>query len=201
MTNDAGELDSNGRLRRPVPDPTLLTTQQLIRENQWLREVIEARLDGMDKAIELLRVSTDKYPADMDSKVEHLESLHDEKFRSIESQFRERDVRTEQTSRDAKTAVDAALQAAKEAVGKQNDSFMAATEKSEAATTKQIDQLQRLLDTNQKATDDKITDVKDRITKIEGQASGAAGSWAVIVAVVSVGLVVAALIIGLTTGQ
>lgn len=39
----------------PNPDPTVLTTQQIYRENMWLREVLETRLDGMDTAIRLLR--------------------------------------------------------------------------------------------------------------------------------------------------
>lgn len=34
---------------RPVPDPTALTTDQLRREIAALRELLEARLDGMDK--------------------------------------------------------------------------------------------------------------------------------------------------------
>lgn len=33
----------------------VLTTQQIYRENMWLREVLETRLDGMDTAIKLLR--------------------------------------------------------------------------------------------------------------------------------------------------
>ncbi len=38
---------------RPVPDPTKLTTDQLRRELAALREIIETRLDGMDRAIGL----------------------------------------------------------------------------------------------------------------------------------------------------
>ncbi len=38
----------------PVPDPTALTTEQLRRELGALREVIEARLNGMDMANKLL---------------------------------------------------------------------------------------------------------------------------------------------------
>lgn len=38
---------------RPVPDPTKLTTEQLRRELATLREIIETRLDAMDRATEL----------------------------------------------------------------------------------------------------------------------------------------------------
>jgi hypothetical protein len=38
---------------QPVPDPTKLTTEQLRRELTALREIIETRLQGMDRATEL----------------------------------------------------------------------------------------------------------------------------------------------------
>ena len=40
----------------PVPDPTRLTTEQLRRELATLREIIETRLHGMDRATELVTV-------------------------------------------------------------------------------------------------------------------------------------------------
>lgn len=39
---------------QPVPDPTRLTTEQLHRELATLREIIETRLGGMDRATELV---------------------------------------------------------------------------------------------------------------------------------------------------
>lgn len=88
---------------RPDPDPTQLTTQQLLREIALTRELFDSQMSG-------------------------LRELHQEKFHSIEIQFTERDKRASDSARDSKTAVDAALQAAKEAVGK-----------SEVSTTKQIE--------------------------------------------------------------
>ena len=41
---------------RPIPDPTILTTEQLRRELAILREIIETRLDGMDRATQLASV-------------------------------------------------------------------------------------------------------------------------------------------------
>jgi len=217
-------------LNVPIPDPSLLTTQQLLREISSLKElvfsrfdgfdnartllknsidkhidhltelqgskisatdnasvlirnVIETRLDGMDKAIRLLQDTADKFPARIDEKISALREVHEqkfaaitethgEKFGSIQTQFKERDVRTEQSSKDSKVAVDAALQAAKEAVGEQNKSSALAIAKSENATTKQIDQLAVLIQTMTKGFDDKIGDVKDRLTRIEGKGEG-----------------------------
>ena len=187
---------------RPVPDPTVLTTAAILREMQSLREILEgridghrdlfnARIDGMDKAITLLQVITDRQPADVDRKVESLQKLHEEKFGSIQVQFKERDVRTEQTSRDSKVAVDAALQAAKEAVGAQQASSATAIAKNETATAKQIDTLALLIQTGNKASDDKIADLKDRLNRIEGKSEGKTGVGQSLVAVAS--LIIAAI--------
>jgi hypothetical protein len=169
-TPQRSEIQRNGG-NRPVPDPTVLTTQQTLREVSMLRDVLETRLTGMDKAIQLLQGATDKFPALIESSVYRLQALHDEKFKSIALQFSERDVRTEQTSRDNNVALTAALQAAKEAVGEQNKSNVLANTKSEAAFTKLIDQLSVLIDRTDKSLSDKIEDSKERIGVIEKNAN------------------------------
>jgi Fe2+ transport system protein B len=179
---------------RPVPDPTTLTTQQLLRELAATREVIEARIDGMDKAIVLFQTAIDKiFPLQVDSAIRQLRELHEEKFRSIAIQFAERDTRTEQTSKDSKVAVDAALQAAKEAVGEQNKSNALAIAKSEAAFTKQIDQIGTIIDTLAKGLDGKIDDIKTRLQAIESYKKGTNDVWAYLISGIS--LIIAALAI------
>jgi cation transport regulator ChaB len=175
---------------KPNPDPTLLTTQQLLREMALQRdvfesqikaitdasslriEVLEQRLTGMDKAIDLVNAANRILPSQIDEKISAKYEIQNEKFSSVQQQFKERDTRTEQSSKDSKVAVDAALQAAKEAVGEQNKSSALAIAKSEAATTKQIDQLQSLIAQGTKASDEKIADVKERLTRIEGMDTG-----------------------------
>ena len=182
---------------RPNPDPTVLTTEQtervkevLLREILASREIIESkligikavietRLEGMDKAIELFHHQTDQFPAKVLAGVENLKTLHQEKFDSIATQFQERDTRTEQTSRDSKVAVDAALQAAKEAVGEQNKSNALAIAKSEATFTKQIDQIGVLVTSMGRGFDDKVDDIKGRLTAMESQKKGAGDVWAI----------------------
>jgi hypothetical protein len=141
----------------------------------------------MDKAVAIVPFETEK-------QIAHLKQLHDSRFGEMESrlvqraltfeeriesadkttqlQFRERDIRTDQTSRDNKVAVDAALQAAKELVGEQNRSSTLAITKSEASVAKQIDQMSLLIQAVTKAMDDKFTDIKDRLTRLEGQGQG-----------------------------
>jgi hypothetical protein len=174
----------------PLVDPTVLTTQALLREVKSLRELFEARmgeqtashmlrhqvlvtrLEAMDKADGLAQADKDRLPSDIDEKIDALREIIDEKFASVDKQFKERDVRTESTAKDSKVAVDAALQAAKEAVGEQNKSSALAIAKSEASTVKQIDQMGLLIQTGNKAVDDKFSDLKDRLTRIEGKDEG-----------------------------
>lgn len=167
----------------PTPDPSTLTTEQLHAMEQQLRREMEgraailvARLDGMDKAMVLFSDNLTRVPTDTDKQVGHLKELHDEKFESIQRQFVERDVRTEQAAIATKIAVDAALQAQKEAAGAQNESNAAAITKSEVATVKQIDSIVALLNSNSKAIDDKISVINERLNRGEGVSSGARDS-------------------------
>jgi hypothetical protein len=183
IVDDDKSMPRSPENRTPVPDPTLLTTQQLVREIAAVRGILEAQIEAetnlttarfvavhekIDHNSGLLR----EIPELIRSEILHLKNLHDERFVSIETQFKERDVRTESSARDSKIAVDAALQAAKEAVGEQNRSAALAISKSETATVKQIDQQGLLIQTATKSLDDKINDMKDRLTRIEGVGAG-----------------------------
>jgi hypothetical protein len=175
--------------RRPIPDPTTLTTQQLLREILAVRELFETRLDGMDKAVALLQATLNKSPS-----IAEMYAKHEQMFDNIQTQFQERDTRTDQTAKDNKVAVDAALQAAKEAVGEQNKSSQLAIAKSESATTKQIDAIGELIANGQKGLDDKIDDMKTRLTLIEGRTRGIGDSWGFVVGLVGVMAAVGAII-------
>lgn len=131
---------------RPVPDPTVLTTQQLFRAIEDAKELVETRLQG-------------------------IKELYAEKFDGVAKQFE-----------NADKALAAALEAAKEAVGTQNDSF-----------TKQIDQ--QLTSYQQAATntDGKINDLKDRLTAIENRSKGAGDFWGYLIAVVMALIAIGAL--------
>jgi hypothetical protein len=197
----------------PIPDPTILTTQQLLREIATAREIVEAtvfgirtaletRLHGMDKAIDLVQNRTDHFPEQIIASFRQLQELHEEKFASIKVQFIERDTRTEQTSRDSKVAVDAALQAAKEAVGEQNKSNALAIAKSEATFTKQIDQIVILIGTMQKGIDDKFDDLKGRVSSVEsrqqateGHKKGSENTLGYVVAVAGLAVAVCSLLV------
>lgn len=176
-TETAGMRPSIGSV--PQPDPTTLTTQQMLREVSVLKELVEAqvhavdrvveqRFDGMDRALNLLQSRADRVPSETDVAVGNLQHLHEARFDQISIQFSERDTRASQTATDIKSAVDAALKAASSAVELQNRSNQEAIAKQEIAFTKQIDQIANSILQINKTIDDRLGDVKDRITAVEG---------------------------------
>lgn len=176
---------------KPDPDPTVLTTEALLREVANLKELLVLSIKPIAEKVDRLQMEVDEIPDRIDEKVGSLENLHGERFKSIQTQFEERDKRADQTSRDSKTAVDAALQAAKEAVGEQNKSSSLAIAKSETATSKQIDQQGQLLETKTTALNSKIDDLKERVTASEGKGGGMNQAWVILLGAVGMILAVA----------
>jgi len=139
-----------------------------------LRELMESRLAAVEQTAVMQGKQAATFPMEVRAEISHLGSLHEEKFASIANQFSERDIRTDQASRAAKEALDAALQAAKELVGAQGEAAGAAAIKSETSFTKQIDQIGTIISTLEKALDARITELKERIDRGEGQGQGQA---------------------------
>lgn len=185
------EHDNGGS--RPIPDPTYLTTQQLIREQAGLKElvlsivqgnfsVIDTRLAGMDRAIELVRVRAAEFPEYVREKVDQLGELNGEtltgasnlllekvrslsdvttqQFKSIDDRFSEKD-----------KAVSVGLSAQKESAAAQQDSNNAASSKMEDNFTKLLDQGRDLLSEVRRNTELQINDIKSRVDRGEGKTS------------------------------
>ena len=191
---DRAASDSN----LPIPDPTRLTTQLVDRALAAFREVMETRLKGMDQATRLLAESMDRAASDRRddhlrirddsdrsmaaqreyilSRVEKVADVAQERFVGVETRFAERDARTAQAADESRISLDAALAAAKEAVSLQNEANSQAIAKSEVATQKQIDALLAQVATSNKSLEDKITDLKGRLDRGEGQDKGVVDS-------------------------
>lgn len=178
----------------PVPDPTVLTTQQLLREVAMAREILEAKLDGgmsviearlteNNRAIVLLQKATDMVPSHIRDAVGTLKDLHAEKFASIATQFIERDKRTEQLSIADKTAIAAALQAQKEAAGATAESTSIGLNKMENNFSKLIETLQIAIAQGFRNSDEKINDVKSRLDRGEGGLKGAKDNQGTLIAI------------------
>jgi hypothetical protein len=171
----------------PNPDPSVRAAENLEEAKTSIRREMAAQREESKGWIESLqKIHQEKIAGNreeskgwidalqklLQERIHKVDSVAAEKFASIAVQFVERDTRTEQTAAGVKIAVDAALQAAKEAVAEQNRSFALATGKSETATMKQIDALGLAIQTANKGLDDKIADMKDRLTRIEGMDLG-----------------------------
>lgn len=134
---------------RPVPDPTLLTTEQLLREVTNLRTQMLAE-DA------------------------HHSEVVGEKIEALWNELRSLSDRTAEQKKDTKDALDAALAAQKEAVASQTASSEKSITKSETATTERIKGVETLLQTSNKSADDKIDGLKERIVAIESIKLGGA---------------------------
>lgn len=156
----------------PRPDPSTLTTQQLLREILALRQILETRLDAIEKQLSGTQKIVERLPTETESRVGQLQALHGEKFRSIENQFA-----------SSKLALDSALQASEKSVADKNSLSALAIAKAETQATKQTDQLQSAIVTAERTANDKIIALKERLDRIEGQATGISGSWLALVGV------------------
>jgi len=146
---------------------------------------IIARLEGMDKALQLLQANADKTPttSNVQGEVAALRELTQANFKAlrelVDSKFE-----------GNKVALDAALKTQKEGSDKIESNF-----------TKQIDGVLTAVGTLTKTTDDKIGDLKDRFNTREGQTSGTKDAtvdnrallFSVIAALVGIGAIAIAL--------
>jgi len=152
----------------PVPDPTTLTNELVRAAVTAAVDRIEARMDGTDK------LQIEKFNAIEQRIVANREG--------VEARFELLAQQTVKAASDVKSAVDAAFAAAASGVQQQNNANFLASQKQEAAFTKQIDQLAASvaqisrasddkLNDLKKTNDDKFGDLKDRIVAMEGRSS------------------------------
>lgn len=179
-----------GDRRKNSPDFHLVTdpasqklSEQFIRELDSVREIVSmeiegkintvnAKLESIDRAIELQTITGNKSHEFILLQVERLREVAQERFNSVEKQFVERDKRSEQIVASSHAQMNAALLSGKEQVAEQNRSLLQSISKSEAAFTKQIDQIGTLIQNTIEATNGKIDDNKQRITAIENKTQG-----------------------------
>jgi predicted nuclease with TOPRIM domain len=122
----------------PIPDPTLLTTQQLDREITNLETRMEAELKAIHGHVDAVKM---------------IDQGH---FERIQIQFAERDKQ-----------VGLALQGQKDLAGLTTEYINTTIAKMDATYTKLFDQMQILLASKDKRTDDKIDDLKGRLDRTE----------------------------------
>ena len=151
-----------------------------------LEALLVQRINGLEKIMQMLEGILKNAPQERDDlreriqndihiAVDNLQHLHEERFNAIQQQFNERDTRGEQEKKASKEALDAALLAQKESVSQQNDANTTAATKTETNFTKQIDLVGTQITALDKSLTDRISELKERIDRGEGNTSGVAG--------------------------
>jgi DUF438 domain-containing protein len=160
---------------KPDPDPTLLTTESLLREISHLKELVDekfrtqtARTDSIENRL------NHKYVETADA-IRNLRDLHEEKFQGLDKLGR-------QAREDNQTRLDAAFKSA-------NDT----RDKIEESLTKQIDALNNKTEAANKATNEKIDRLTSRLDTGEGKTKGAGDLWGYLVGLVGIAFAAAAL--------
>jgi hypothetical protein len=142
----------------PVPDPTVLTTEALHRESTYLQESMNARFHENREHMNTLFTAANE--------------LLDEKLNTIDRQLALVEQQRVEQKADTKAAVDAALTAQKEAVKEQTTASERAIAKSEASTTKQLEQLSETFVTAIAGVTVALDDLKDRVRTVEALRQG-----------------------------
>jgi chemotaxis protein histidine kinase CheA len=205
--NPPALYQGSGGGRFPVPDPTTLTTEALRREVASLQVLIEQRIGALSdlttQSITSLKARSDEKELRLQEQLAALEARAvdlvrqamencDTKFNQINRQLTSVEAMRVEQKADTKAAVDAALTAQKEAVKEQTSAFREAVAKSEAATTKQIDDQGRRID----ELKDTSTKVESKVDAVTAEKRGATDYRVGLYAAIAVGLAIAAFIVG-----
>lgn len=186
----------------PIPDPSLITAQEIAKAKAELRNefalalaglretliaardgyiaTINARLDGIEKASALLDGNLGKVPSALDREASRLERLLEEKvanihilFDNVSTRFVERDLRFNQDKAAVAASIEAALRAQKDAARAQNDGIAATFAKSESSFTKEIDSLKALINATRDTITANVVNLTGRLDRGEGGQHGA----------------------------
>jgi vacuolar-type H+-ATPase subunit H len=153
---------------KPDPDPTLLTTESLLREISHLRELTEEKFKTQTVRTDSLENRLDHKYGETADAIRNLRDLHEEKFEGLDKLGR-------QAREDNQTRLDAAFKSA-------NDT----RDKIEESLTKQIDALNNKTEAANKATNEKIDRLTSRLDTGEGKTKGAGDLWGYLVGLIGV---------------
>lgn len=169
----------------PVPDPTVLTTIQTDQKIASLREIIETRMDGADKALVLLQKNHDTIPVMMEKQAEQRDKLNNEKFSGIQRQIDQIGILAKAIEEANKIAIGAALAAQKEAVSIQNANINQAVSKLEGTMAEQSKSNQAITNTKIDSLTANVNTINGRLDKTEGKTTGFSANMAMGVSIVA----------------
>jgi len=162
---------------KPDPDPTLLTTESLLREISHLKELMDERLQTHTTRTDSLEKRLDHKYFETADDIKNLRDLHEEKFQGLDKLGR-------QAREDGQTRLDAAFKSA-------NDT----RDKIEESLTKQIEAVNKATTEANKATNEKIDRLTSRLDTGEGKSKGAGDLWGYLVGLIGILIAGAALLL------
>lgn len=204
---------STPRGSTPVPDPTELTDRAIAKAITAMRDYIDGqlatrdeRLRGIDVATGLRLREIDTIPSQITGAIEAVVALSTQKFDAIQTQFRERDTRSERESQLNKIALDAAFSASKEAVAaaltaqkeaaaRQDEANAKAIDKSERATAETIKTNLELTRSTTDALTKTLDELKIAVSRIESAKLGATENRTGLYA--TVGIIISIIVFGM----
>jgi hypothetical protein len=155
---------------KPDPDPTLLTTESLLREIQHLKELTDEKFRTQTVRTDSVENRLNHKYVETEDAIRNLRDLHEEKFQGLDKLGR-------QAREDNQTRLDAAFKSA-------NDT----RDKIEESLTKQIDALNNKTEAANKATNEKIDRLTSRLDTGEGKTKGAGDLWGYLVGLVGLAI-------------
>lgn len=163
-------------------DMSSVTRMDLDRAIAYVLMQSQTQFSAIQTAVDLAHQDAVRVPTIVDRAVTALQALEDGKIalsqatvdarlEQTSGQLAKLDIQFQERTAASSTAIAAALQAAKEAVGEQNKSSASAIDKAQAQTTEQLSQLRTLASAEISAQTAQITDLKSRLDKSEGPLS------------------------------
>lgn len=160
---------------KPDPDPTLLTTESLLREINHLKELTSERFETHKVRTDSIENRLNHKYVETADAIRNLRDLHEEKFQGLDKLGR-------QAREDNQTRLDAAFKSA-------NDT----RDKIEESLTKQIEAVTKATNEASKATNEKIDRLTSRLDTGEGKSKGAGDLWGYLIAIVGLAVAAAAI--------
>lgn len=164
-------------------DPSPLTTQLVWREVQSLKELLETRVGGVEKGIEVAHQDLVRVPTEVQKAVGGLQTLMETKIyyeaqiaalrrTNIENHLNWLEKMRVEAKAETDIKVQTAFNSAKELNTEQYTNILTLLNKMETMTMKQIDTLSTQVNVNTNNTNEKITDLKDLVHSGSSQRTG-----------------------------
>jgi hypothetical protein len=174
---------------RPIPDPTELTQKLVSEAIIGFREVVETRLNAMDRATDLVADRLDNVKGDIQtqrtqlletfgeklvaleriirSDIDNVRQVNIERFLAVDREFKQRDDRGVHTEEERRRSLDAAFAAAKEAAAELQKANTQAIAKSEVNAKETVAALSILMTTKFQVVENIVNEHQRRLDRGE----------------------------------